>query len=71
MIAFLTIIYTGMLLVLFKFLKLKPTPCRVASAIVSGILILGGVIVVWFQAAPMSEKLGHYPSRGDNLSRPC
>jgi len=57
MIAFLTIIYTCLLLVIFKFLKLKPTPYLVAGAITSGIIILGGVIVVWLQAAPMSQKL--------------
>src|SRR5262245_7803767 len=57
MIAFLTIIYVGLLLVIFRLFKLKPTPFVVAGAITSGVFILGGVIVTWFQSAPMSEKL--------------
>jgi membrane fusion protein (multidrug efflux system) len=57
MIAFLTIIYCGIMLLMFKVLKLKPTPYAIAWSIVSGILILGSVIVIWFQAAPMSEKM--------------
>lgn len=52
MIALLIILYTALVLVLFKVLHLKPSPSLIASLIVAGILMIGGVVVAWMQSAP-------------------
>lgn len=57
MIALLIILYTALVLVLFKVLHLKPSPSLIASLIVAGILMIGGVVVAWMQSAPITEKL--------------
>ena len=57
MIAFLVVLYTAVVLVLFKFLRVKPTAYLIASIIVAGVFMIGGVVVVWTQAAPMSDKM--------------
>ena len=57
MIALLIILYTALVLVLFKVLHLKPSPRLIATLIVVGILMIGGVVVAWMQSAPISEKL--------------
>jgi multidrug resistance efflux pump len=57
MIAFMVIIYTGLVLVLFKVLHIKPTAYVIASLIVAGVLMIGGVVVVWTQSAPLTDKM--------------
>ena len=57
MIAFLTIIYVVIIVILFKVLHLKPKPYRIAWIVVVGILALGGIVVGWVQSAPLSAKL--------------
>jgi len=57
MIAFLVIVYTGVVLVLFKVFHLKPTPYLIASMIVAGVLMIGGVVVWWTQSAPLTAQL--------------
>jgi membrane fusion protein (multidrug efflux system) len=57
MIAFLIIVYVALVLVLFKVMHIKPTAYLVASMIVVGVLMIGGVVVVWTQAAPITEKM--------------
>jgi multidrug resistance efflux pump len=57
LIAFLLIIYTAAVLLLFKVMHLKPRPYRIAGIIVAGILMLGGVVVGWMQSAPITENL--------------
>jgi membrane fusion protein, multidrug efflux system len=57
MIAFLIIIYTAVVLVLFKFMHIKPTAYIVASIILAGVFMIGGVAVVWTQAAPITDKM--------------
>jgi multidrug resistance efflux pump len=57
MIAFIVIIYTGVILVLFKVLRIKPTAFIVAGILVAGVLMIGGVVVAWALSAPISEKL--------------
>src|SRR5258708_33509275 len=57
MIAFLTIVYTAIVVVLFKLKLLKPRPAPIAGCVVAGVLILGSVIVAWFLSAPMSSRL--------------
>jgi multidrug resistance efflux pump len=57
MIAFLVVVYTAVVLVLFKVLRIKPTAYLIASIILAGVLMIGGVVVVWTQSAPITEKL--------------
>jgi multidrug resistance efflux pump len=57
MIAFLIIVYAGLVLVLFKVFHLKPQPYLIACMIVAGILMIGGVVVWWTQSAPLTGQL--------------
>jgi membrane fusion protein, multidrug efflux system len=57
MIAFLIVIYVAAVLVLFKVMHIKPTAYLVASMILVGVFMIGGVVVVWTQAAPITEKM--------------
>lgn len=57
MIAFLIIVYVGVVLALFKVFHLKPTPYFVAGMIVAGVLMIGGVVVWWTQSAPLTGQL--------------
>lgn len=57
MIAFLIIVYTAVVVVLFKVLHIKPTAYVIASMIVVGVFMIGGVVVVWTQAAPITDKM--------------
>src|SRR5271166_3637395 len=57
MIAFLIIVYVAIVLVLFKVLRIKPTAYLIASMIVAGVFMIGGVVVVWTQSAPITDKL--------------
>lgn len=57
MIAFLTICYTLVVVVLFKLKLLKPRPYPIAGCVVAGVLILGTVVVGWFLCAPMSSRV--------------
>jgi membrane fusion protein (multidrug efflux system) len=57
MISVLIIIYTSIVLALFKILRLKPTAYLIVSMIVVGVLMVGGIVVVWFQSAPMTDKM--------------
>jgi membrane fusion protein (multidrug efflux system) len=57
MIAFLVIVYTAVVLVLFKFKLVKPRPFPIAWTIVAGVLMIGGVVVAWMLFAPLSPKV--------------
>jgi membrane fusion protein (multidrug efflux system) len=57
MIAFLIIIYTGFVLLLFKVLRIRPTAYLIASLVVFGVFMIGGVVVVWTQSAPLTDKM--------------
>ena len=57
MIAFLVVVYTAVVLVLFKVMRIKPTAYVIASIIVAGVFMIGGVVVVWTQAAPITDKM--------------
>jgi membrane fusion protein (multidrug efflux system) len=56
-IAFLVIVYVAVVLVLFKVLHIKPTAYIIASMIVAGVFMIGGVVVVWTQSAPITDKM--------------
>jgi multidrug resistance efflux pump len=57
MFAFLTIVYTLAVVVLFRLKLLKPRPYPIAGCVVAGVLILGPVIVAWSLCAPMSSRV--------------
>jgi len=57
MIAFLVVIYTAVVLVLFKVLRIKPTAFRVAGILLTGVLMIGGVVVAWTLSSPISTQL--------------
>jgi len=57
MIAMMVIIYTSIVLVLFKFKLVKPRPLPIACIAVVGILAIGGIAAAWFLCAPMSPKM--------------
>ncbi|MGB6400513.1 MAG: biotin/lipoyl-binding protein [Bradyrhizobium sp.] len=57
MIAFLIIVYVAVVLVLFKVLRIKPTAYLIAAMIVTGVFMIGGVVVVWTQSAPITDKM--------------
>jgi len=57
MIAFLVIVYVAVVLVLFKFMHIKPTAYLIASMILVGVFMIGGVVVVWTQSAPITDKM--------------
>jgi multidrug resistance efflux pump len=56
-IAFLIIVYVAVVLVLFKFLHIKPTAYIIAAMIVAGVFLIGSVVVVWTQSAPITDKM--------------
>ena len=57
MIAFLVVVYTSVVVVLFKFKLLRPRPYPVACTVVAGVLLIGGVFVAWMLCAPMSANV--------------
>ena len=57
MIAMLIIVYVAIALVLFKVLRIKPTAYIIAAMIVAGVFMIGGVVVVWTQSAPITDKM--------------
>jgi multidrug resistance efflux pump len=57
MIAMLVIVYTAVVVVLFKLKLLKPRPFPIAWVAVAGVILIGGVVVVWTLSAPMSKRV--------------
>ncbi len=57
MVTILIIVYTGIVLVLFKLKLVKPRPYPIACTAVAGVLLIGGVVVAWKLCAPMSSKV--------------
>jgi multidrug resistance efflux pump len=57
MIAVLTIIYTAMVVLLFKLKLLRPRPFPIACVVLAGILILGGIVVTWKLCSPLSHRV--------------
>jgi multidrug resistance efflux pump len=57
MIAFLTIVYTGIVVLLFRLKLLRPRPFPIACVVLAGILLLGGIVVAWMQCAPLSGRV--------------
>lgn len=57
MIAVLLIVYSALVAVLFKLKLLKPRPVPIAGCVVVGILMIGSVLVFWFQSSPTSSRV--------------
>jgi multidrug resistance efflux pump len=57
MVTMLCIVYTALVVLLFKFKLLRPRPYPIAWVAVAGVLLIGGVVVVWHQYAPMSGQV--------------
>ena len=57
MITVLLIGYLGCVVLAFKVIKLKVNPVSIAVATLIGVFMLGGVVIVWKQAAPMSGQM--------------
>ncbi len=56
MIAFLTIIYIVVVVLIFKVLKVKLRPWPIAIMAVVGVIMLGAIVILWTIAAPMSGR---------------
>ncbi len=52
-----TLIYTGIVLLLFKKKLVKPRPMPIAVLVVVGILLVGGIVVAWFMCSPISGRV--------------
>jgi hypothetical protein len=64
MIAFLAVIYTAVVLVLFKVMHIKPTAYLIASLILAGVVMVGGVVVGWSQGGTAYGQDGDEPVCG-------
>jgi multidrug resistance efflux pump len=56
-IAFLVIVYTAIVIVLFKMKILAPRPFPIAWVAVAGVFIIGAVVVGWTLCSPMSKRV--------------
>ena len=56
MIAFMTIIYIATVALVFKVFRVRPRPWLIALFVTGGILMIGGIVVLWTLAAPISES---------------
>jgi multidrug resistance efflux pump len=57
MIAFLIIVYTLLVVVLFKLKLLRPRPVPIAAIVTVGVFLIGGIAVWWLLSAPMSHRV--------------
>jgi membrane fusion protein, multidrug efflux system len=56
-IAIMIVIYVAIAGVLFRVFHIKPTAYRIASMFLLGVFMIGGVVVVWTQSAPITDKM--------------
>jgi membrane fusion protein (multidrug efflux system) len=57
MITFLTILYAVVVVVVFKVFKVPPRPWPIAITVSVGVVMLGGIVILWTVAAPMSSRV--------------
>ncbi|QEG33500.1 HlyD family secretion protein [Bythopirellula goksoeyrii] len=56
MIAVMTIVYVALIVLVFKILKVKPSPWPIAGFVVLGVAMIGSTVVLWTLAAPISTR---------------
>ncbi len=56
MIAFMTLIYTAVVATVFFVFKVKPRPYPIAITVLVGVLMIGGVVILWLPSAPISSS---------------
>ena len=56
MIAFITILYVLAIVLVFKVFRVRPRPWPIALFVTAGVLMIGGIVVCWTLAAPISER---------------
>ncbi len=56
MITFLTILYGVIVVVVFKVFKVPPRPWPIVITVTVGVVMLGGIVILWTVAAPMTAK---------------
>ncbi len=57
MITILVLCYVICVFVVFRVIKIRPTPASVAASVVVGVVMLGGVVIGWMMSAPMTGKM--------------
>jgi multidrug resistance efflux pump len=57
MIIAMTIMYVGCVFVAFRVIKFRVRPASIAVAAVIGIIMLGGIVIAWKLAAPMTGRM--------------
>ncbi|EMI53953.1 HlyD family secretion protein [Rhodopirellula sallentina] len=57
MIAVVTIVYISLAILIYKILKIKPTPKNVAAMVVLGVFLIGSIVINWKFSAPTSNQL--------------
>jgi multidrug resistance efflux pump len=56
MIAFLTILYGAAVFLVFSVMRVRPRPWPIAAFVAAGIVLIGGIVVLWTLAAPISKR---------------
>ncbi|MGA2258308.1 MAG: efflux RND transporter periplasmic adaptor subunit [Thermoguttaceae bacterium] len=56
MISFITILYVLAIVLVFKVFRVRPRPWRIALFVTVGVLMIGGIVVFWTLAAPISQR---------------
>ncbi|TWU44178.1 Inner membrane protein YiaV precursor [Novipirellula aureliae] len=57
MVTIITIGYICLVIIVFKVLRVKVTPTTVATAVLTGVVVLGAVIMGWQFSAPMTSQM--------------
>lgn len=57
MITVISLGYIAIVALAFKVIKIKVSPTSIAVAVVGGVFMLGGIVIVWNQAAPMTGQM--------------
>jgi hypothetical protein len=56
-IAFMTVVYTAVVVALFKLKLVKPRPVPIAVMVLVGVFLIGGILVAWLLCAPVSQRV--------------
>jgi multidrug resistance efflux pump len=56
-IAFMTVVYTAVVVALFKLKLVKPRPVPIGVMVLVGVFLIGGIVVAWLLCAPVSQRV--------------